>query len=354
MRRIFAFVVLFFLAFVLIFGSSNQGMRLLSQRRYIRQDGWGADKFSFGDLYGLTYIKPFKMPRDTSFVALPVLETDSVKYKMHIIGDSYLYSFFSMDPRYFKKTGEVQFVRWSTPKPIPYRLSKDKKNILLIECVERNFRNLMTVKEIRNRIEAQAQSNSGSQTAGRFEFLSRINSRLKNTFYHPTLENNLEFLLFSLGIWAPFKELKSALNFYIFGRLDNEVRVSKNWKQLYLTQTVDPEKVGSSFYPTSDEEVGAYVAQLNEVQTYFKSKGFDQVIFSIIPNPVGVLNTENKPTNQILARIAKHPNWKGILVDPSLRLQKNAKENFFPSDSHWNQRGAAIWLGQLNETLKAL
>lgn len=354
MRRIFAFVGLCFLAFVLIFSSSNEGMRLLSQRRYMRQDGWGADKFTFGDLYGLTYIKPFKMARDTSFVALPVLKSDSVKYKMHIIGDSYLYSFFSMDPSYFEKIGEVQFVRWSTPKAVPYRLATDKKNILLIECVERNFRNLMQVQEIRNRIDSQSVTKSTVQSSSRFAFLNQINTGVKQTLYHPTLENNLEFLLFNLGIWAPFKELKSALNFYIFGRLDNDVRVSKNWKQLYLTQTVDPEKVGSSFYPTSDEEVGAYVAQLTEVERYFESKGFDQVIFSIIPNPVGVLNTENKPTNQIISRIAKHPNWKGILIDPTLRLQKNAKENFFPSDSHWNQRGAAIWLGQLNETLRAL
>ena len=353
MRRIVAFVGLLFLAFVLIFGSSNEGMRLLSQRRYMRQDGWGADKFTFGDLYGLTYIKPFKMPRDTSFVALPVLETDSANYKMHIIGDSYLYSFFSMDPRYFEKTGAVQFVRWSTPNAIPYQLATDKKNILLIECVERNFRQLMQVQEIRNRIEAQPTAKAVAQSS-RFELLSQINARVKETLYHPTLENNLEFLLFNLGIWAPFKELKSALNFYVFGRLDNDVRVSKNWKQLYLTQTVDPEKVGSSFYPTSDEEVAAYVAQLTEVEAYFKAKGFDHVIFSIIPNPVGVLNTENKPTNQILSRIAKHPAWKGILVDPTLRLQKNAKDNFFPSDSHWNQRGAAIWLGQLNETLRTL
>lgn len=353
MRRIVAFVGLLFLAFVLIFGSSNEGMRLLSQRRYMRQDGWGADKFTFGDLYGLTYIKPFKMPRDTSFVALPVLETDSAKYKLHIIGDSYLYSFFSMDPRYFEKTGAVQFVRWSTPKAIPYRLATDKKNILLIECVERNFRQLMQVQEIRNRIEAQPAVKAVAQSS-QFAFLSQINARVKETLYHPTLENNLEFLLFNLGIWAPFKELKSALNFYVFGRLDNDVRVSKNWKQLYLTQTVDPEKVGSSFYPTSDEEVAAYVAQLTEVEAYFKSKGFDHVIFSIIPNPVGVLNTENKPTNQIISRMAKHPAWKGILVDPTLRLQKNAKDNFFPSDSHWNQRGAAIWLGQLNETLRRL
>lgn len=354
MRRIVAFVSLLFLAFVLIFGSSNEGMRLLSQRRYMRQDGWGADKFTFGDLYGLTYIKPFKMPRDTSFVALPVLQTDSSKYKMHIIGDSYLYSFFSMDPRYFEKTGAVQFVRWSTPSPVPYRLATDKKNILLIECVERNFRNLMQVQEIRNRIEVQPVAKSEPQTSGLFRWFSQLNTSVKQTLYHPTLENNLEFLLFNLGIWAPFKELKSALNFYVFGRLDNDVRVSKNWKQLYLTQTVDPEKVGSSFYPTSDEEVGAYVAQLNEVEAYFKSKGFDQIIFSIIPNPVGVLNTENKRTNQIIQRIAAHPDWKGILVDPTLRLQKNAKDNFFPSDSHWNQRGAAIWLGQLNETLRAL
>ena len=353
MKKIFAFFGLFFLSFVLIFGSSNEGMRFLSQRRYIRQDGWGADKYNYGDLYGLTYIKPFKMPRDTRFVDIPKLQTDSLTYKLHIIGDSYLYSFFSMNPGYFEKTAEVEFVRW-TPPTVPFRLAKDKKNILLIECVERNFRNLVQLREIRNRIEPPLSSHLESHKGGKFAFFGRINAHIKNMLYHPTLESNLDFLLFNLGIWTPWKELKSSLNFYIFGRLDNDVRVSKNWKQLYLTETVDPEKVGSSFYPTSDEEVGAYVAQLNEVQTYFKSKGYDQIIFSIIPNPVAVLNTENKPTNQILARIAKHPNWKGILVDPSLRLQKNAKENFFPSDSHWNQRGAAIWLGQLNETLKAL
>ena len=55
--------------------------------------------------------------------------------KFDIIGDSYLYSFFSMDPRYFEKTGAVQFVRWSTPKAIPYQLATDKKNILLLKVI---------------------------------------------------------------------------------------------------------------------------------------------------------------------------------------------------------------------------
>jgi hypothetical protein len=49
-----------------------------------------------------------------------------------------------------------------------------------------------------------------------------------------------------------------------------------------------------------------------------------------------------------------HPDFKGKLIDATEELSKNAKSNFFTSDSHWNQKGAKIWLDQLNRQLPNL
>ena len=55
---------------------------------------------------------------------------------------------------------------------------------------------------------------------------------------------------------------------------------------------------------------------------------------------------------QIKAFRKSHPEFKGKLIDATEGLSKNAASNFFTSDSHWNQRGAKIWLEQLNTQLK--
>ena len=44
--------------------------------------------------------------------------------------------------------------------------------------------------------------------------------------------------------------------------------------------------------------------------------------------------------------------FKGKLIDATEGLSKNANANFFTSDSHWNQKGARIWLDQLNRQLQ--
>jgi hypothetical protein len=42
------------------------------------------------------------------------------------------------------------------------------------------------------------------------------------------------------------------------------------------------------------------------------------------------------------------------VLDPTQALSKNAKANFFHNDSHWNKKGAQIWLALLNERLLSL
>ena len=121
---------------------------------------------------------------------------------------------------------------------------------------------------------------------------------------------------------------------------------------MYLAETINPAHVGSSFSDISEAQIKTQVTELNAIQDYYKAKGFDEVLFSIIPNPVSVLRTENRPDNQLIQRIKSHPDFKGKLMDATEGLSKNAASNFFTSDSHWNQRGAKIWLDQFNIQLK--
>jgi hypothetical protein len=69
-----------------------------------------------------------------------------------------------------------------------------------------------------------------------------------------------------------------------------------------------------------------------------------------MPNPVSMLESDR--TNQYLARIRAEASGDLNLIDPSERLKMEAKRNFYQSDSHWNPRGARVWLDQLNEVLK--
>jgi hypothetical protein len=210
--------------------------------------------------------------------------------------------------------------------------------------------NLNSVKARLDRAEAvQSELNTRQKIA---HFFAEIDERIKENLYHKSLEANIEFAWFNFGFWESLKELKGDFNLNFFGRVDKEVAISKDQNLLYLAETLNPNNPGSSFFDISEEKLKAQVSELNSIQDYYKARGFDEVIFSIIPNPVSVLKTENRPDNHLIQRIKLHPDFKGKLIDATEDLSKNAKSNFFTSDSHWNQKGAKIWLDQLNRQLQ--
>lgn len=118
------------------------------------------------------------------------------------------------------------------------------------------------------------------------------------------------------------KEFKADFNLNFFGRVDKDVAISKDQHFLYLAETVNPTHAGSSFSEISEAQINGQVQQLNAIQEYYKAKGFDEVLFSIIPNPVSVLRTENRPENHLIQRIKSHPDFRGRLIDPSEGLSK--------------------------------
>ena len=356
MQKLLAFLVFIFCALTLYLTSSNTGMKWVTRDRYSRIGALGADKYLYGDLYGLTYLSKFKKVKDTNFVSLPAIDqkANSDTAKLFILGDSYLYSFFKEDPRYYVGINQVQFIRWSVANPVEIIPSKNKKNILLIESVERNMLGLFNLNSVKARLDRAEVINAELTMRQKIAFVaSEIDRVIKENVYHNSLEANIEFAWFNFGFWELFKEFKADFNLNFFGRVDKEVAISKDQNFLYLAETINPAHVGSSFSDVSEAQIKTQVSELNAIQDYYKAKGFNEVIFSIIPNPVSVLKTENKPDNHLVQRIKSHPDFKGKLMDAMEDLSKNAASNFFTSDSHWNQRGAKIWLDQFNTQLKS-
>lgn len=356
MQKLFAFLVFIFCALTLYLTSSNMGMKWITRDRYSRVGAFGADKYLYGDLYGLTYLSKFKKVKDTNFVSMPAIvqKANSDTAMLFILGDSYLYSFFKEDPRYYVGINEVQFIRWSVANPVEINPSKNKKNILLIESVERNMSGLFNLYSVKARLDRAEAVQSELNTRQKIAFFtSEIDRVIKENLYHQSLEANIEFAWFNFGFWEPLKEFKADFNLNFFGRVDKEVAISKDQNFLYLAETINPNNPGSSFSDISEAQINTQVSELNAIQDYYKAKGFDEVLFSIIPNPVSVLKTENRPDNHLIQRIKSHPDFKGKLIDATEDLSKNANSNFFISDSHWNQRGAKIWLDQFNTQLKS-
>lgn len=357
MRKLFAFLVCVFFLIVLVLSSWNTGMQWLTQDRYARKGGLGSDKYTFGDLYGLSYLPEFKISKDTQLLALPPQEVNALKKKCNLtlLGDSYFYSSFKKSVGYFPRVKKFNFVSWSTDHPIQISTNKAENNVLFIEVVERNMHRLLQVNELISRLELNEDSKKLNQELsapkGLKNWLKFENVRWSKFLFHPTLEVNLDFLLFNMIYFSPIKEWKAGLNYRVFGRTAPEVHVSKKGHFLYLSETTDPVQRGSSFEEIDTLRLNQFVNNINEIDVYFKKRGFNQVIFSIIPNPVGILKTEGRPTNHIIERIEKHPELHAILINPSLKLSEQAQLNFYKSDSHWNQRGAKIWLDLVNAQL---
>jgi hypothetical protein len=153
-----------------------------------------------------------------------------------------------------------------------------------------------------------------------------------------------------MALFSPIKEWKATWNDRVFGRLAHEVHRSKSGDRLFMHETVDVHEKGSSYREISEDEVLATVKKMEEIQAFYLSKGFDLVLFSFMPNPVSLLEAENG--NQFLTRIQAAGAGHLTIIDPSARLKANANQYFYQSDSHWNQRGARVWLDQLNEVLR--
>ncbi len=132
-----------------------------------------------------------------------------------------------------------KFERFFVAEPSQVNLDKTKKNILIIETVERHFRERFA-KPYRN-----LQPTNNQTIKYKIKEENILKSALEVDVPYNTERH--ETLLFSSDFFLRFKEWKAYLNWKVFGRIDEKVVLSKDQKYLLYYLDAQPNGITSSF-----------------------------------------------------------------------------------------------------------
>lgn len=337
----FVFMVVFFSS------SSDELMKTTAQYRYALANVFGSDKYAYGDLYGLAYLPAFKITAQQEAKLDFCGKTRNIN--LYAICDSYLW-FFVKGNADFCGVDKYAFSRWTHGDKMNILLDSNRKNVLLIEVAERNLRYMTDTAAIFSKAAVTVQdtvANTGVNTAT----VEPSNSDFSVSVFNPLIEQNLQFSLFDYRFFTPFKEMKAQLNYKLFNRSNEGVKVSANGKYLYLAETVDSTQVTSSFNPVSAKEIDKLVYTLNLTYRHYKLLGFDEVYFSVIPNPVTILNTEKYGYNELIPKVQNNETLEMKIIDAYTPFKKSTAQLYQYSDSHWNNNGFHLWTSQVDREL---
>ena len=105
MRKSFAWLICMVFVYVLICASSDNYMKWLTKQRSNQPEILTSDKYTFGDLYGFSFLPQFRFKTVLpNYLPLEKIHHQNGKLDFYILGDSYLYSFFD------KKTAHLSTV----------------------------------------------------------------------------------------------------------------------------------------------------------------------------------------------------------------------------------------------------
>ncbi|GAB4018738.1 hypothetical protein GCM10028808_54290 [Spirosoma migulaei] len=298
-----------------------------------------ADDYRYGDLYRLSALPQFKQAHPICPPAK--LSSDTASTHLYLIGDSFT------EPQRLNKedfhVSHFQRVGWDNKQAV--QLDTTKRNILLIESVERHFR-----QHFSHPVTDFVVENDTSHTLVNQPTLSK---RISDDFHRTDVEERLESTLFSQDWAFWFKELKAALTLNWFDRTNTKVSLSNDKKNVFLHLDTDTTlQVVSSFSGLTDQEVNVLVDSVNAVAKQYRQLGFDEVYLSIIPNKATILETNRTDYNHLIERIQNNPN----LVVPTINVydfyKRATASPYLKSDTHWNCEGRAIWLNQVRQKLR--
>lgn len=310
------------------------------------------DKYKYGDLYGICYFGDYKTPVSGTYDVLKKTHDGETDNQLWIIGDSFLEKAFGTDSGSFT-TGNfrVHHFYWymTDDQPELFQPVAGKKNILLIELNERFVCSYLAPAN------AAAYLNCYYSPGETIPSPKKSNA-LTARIVPEKIEQNLEALLFGYEIFAPLKETKAKFNYAILGRETDMVYVSPEQQRLFLAATVDPGKPNSSFIPVSDKQISSYVAEINNVREAYKAKGFDEVVFSFVPNAATLTPPGNFVYNGLIPRIQQHPALRAPVIDVySPMMASPLRESlYWKSDTHWNADGFSTWVQQFAARMEQL
>jgi hypothetical protein len=223
------------------------------------------------------------------------------------------------------------------------KLDTSQKNILIIETVERHFRERFakpyTNLQITNNQPIKVNINQNSLLKTALEYKIPYNSERHET------------VLFSSDFFLTFKEWKAWLNLKLFNRIDEKVMLSKDKKHLLYHLDGQFSGINSCFDRISEEEINLIVDNLNKSYQYYKNAGFDEVYLSIIPNKTSILGTDLGEYNHLIERIQKHSALEMPFFDIYTTFHNSNKLLYEKGDTHWNCEGKQMWFDLVNSKL---
>lgn len=324
----YVFLILF--AFLWYLGFSKDLSKCLFEKNITKDD------YRYGDLYRLSNLAQFRVPVDKC-VRSKIKKTPNTS--LILLGDSFVEKG-RIDSNNFKSEN---FQRFFIADTIFTKINKSKKNILIIETVERHFRERF-IKPYKN-----------LQLTDNQEIKNKISEKnyLKDILAYevPYNTERHESLLFSSDFFLTFKEWKAWLNWKFFDRIDEKVFLSKNGKHILYYLDAQPSGITSCFDKISDEEINILVQNVNETYNYYKNLGFDEVYLSIIPNKTSILAPDLGKYNHLIERIQQHSAFKIPYLDIFTPIKRSKTLLYDIGDTHWNCQGKQIWIDEVNRKL---
>ena len=335
--KFFKYAILLIISLLWLGGCSRSVLLVLADAHIV------VDDYRYGDLYRLSNLPQFKDPV-TPCPARPVA-ADSTNIHLYVIGDS-----FTEPERLSKQDLPVsRFHRTAWDKQDTIQLDPAARNVLLIESVERHFRehaaapikNLFVISDSnRTNVPRQVPASWGSQ--------------LVVAIKGKGMEERLETVLFSHDFFLWFRELKAALTLTAFRRVSPTVSLSSNRHQIFIALDTDSTKtLNAGTSPVSDREISGLVATVNETATHYRALGFRQVLLSIIPNKATIQETARQRNyNHLIERVQTSPTLQVPVVDAYSLFQQRTQPLYALGDSHWNCTGRAIWIDAVLANLR--
>ncbi len=291
---------------------------------------WFPDSYRYGDLYQMAFLKDFKeltLPCSKKYTA------PNAKKPIHlyIIGDSFTEQGRISNDDFVSQ--KLTRVHWAEKQQI--QLDTTKHNVLILETVERHFREKF-VDSVRN-----------------FEIVSQIPKIATHEpkAWYKDIETKLEATLFSSDFFLMFKEWKAALTLRWFGRMHEQVSIAPDNKNLLFNWDTDSTLLTSSFHLVPDSELTQSIKGVNKTRQYYLKAGFDEVYLAIIPNKTSIVAPQVGNYNHLIERVQQHSQLQTPVVDCWRVFRQANGPVYLKSDTHWNCTGQTLWLEKVNEAL---
>jgi hypothetical protein len=373
-KKIILYIVAFIAIFIFLMAGHPKFLRHFNLSLNKNTNKWyGALGDNYGDLYRLSNLTDFKIPIVKFEAKVENIKDSTKEIDLWILGDSFLNGINpAMGDSIFYNTN-LQYYFFPLAEIAPEKiisLKSTKKKILLIERSERFLRfDFNTRKFIEKYLHYYKVDNNISQEAAlekntaakivepKKSFLSEAKDLFTFKFRGASNTNqNLELILFGYNLYLPFKEWKANMNYKLFDRVNKMVYIAPDKKNIYFEETVNPDFYLSSFNAVKKEEVDSIVSCLNYLADGYKKQGFDEVVFSFIPNAVTIEDWGLGVYNDIINKVQYNENLRFPAIDIYNVFKKNPnpKSLYRPSDTHWNENGFKLWVETANIFLKKM